>query len=83
MAFACLQQPELAEAALQSAQLLRALLSCMQRCKADLPVAAATQCLKVLLHLGGAPVVKSLVAAGEEHGGGAVLSHWCCFAAAE
>jgi hypothetical protein len=37
----------------------------MQRCKADLPVAAAAQCLKVLLQLGGAPATKALVDAGE------------------
>ena len=76
----CLQQPELVEGALQGGQLLRALLSCMQRCKADLPVAAAAQCLKVLLQLGGPQVVKGLVDAGGGCSGVPLTVSWHCWA---
>jgi hypothetical protein len=37
----------------------------MRRCKADLPVAAAAQCLKALLQLGGDAALQLVVGAGE------------------
>ena len=53
------------ERALHGDQLLQVLLGCLRRCKAHLPVAAAAQCLHVLLQLGGQRMLHQVLRAGE------------------